>query len=117
MNKNKLRLATALGLATAMMASLGVVGSAAFGKSKPSAAQDQYKVAVCHRTKSKKKPFHTINVSVKAASAHLRHGDTLGPCVVAPSPTAATSSDTSSTGKSNGNGNGNGHGKAKGKNK
>ena len=38
------------------------------------------KVTICHRTGSKKKPFHTITVSANAVPAHLRHGDTLGPC-------------------------------------
>lgn len=38
------------------------------------------KVPVCHRTQSKKHPSHTIVVSSRAVPAHLRHGDTLGPC-------------------------------------
>jgi hypothetical protein len=38
------------------------------------------KVLICHRTGSSKKPSHTINVSANAMQAHLRHGDTLGPC-------------------------------------
>jgi hypothetical protein len=41
------------------------------------------KVTICHRTGSKKKPFHTITVAVSAVRAHLRHGDVLGPCTVA----------------------------------
>ena len=41
------------------------------------------KVAICHRTGSKKKPFHTITVAVSAVRAHLKHGDVLGPCTVA----------------------------------
>ena len=41
------------------------------------------KVAICHRTGSKKKPFHTITVAVPAVRAHLKHGDVLGPCTVA----------------------------------
>ena len=38
------------------------------------------KVTICHRTGSKKKPFHTITVAVPAVRAHLKHGDVLGPC-------------------------------------
>jgi uncharacterized membrane protein YgcG len=41
------------------------------------------KVTVCHRTGSKKHPFHTITVAVPAVRAHLKHGDVLGPCTVA----------------------------------
>ena len=45
------------------------------------------KISICHRTHSKKHPSHTISVSVHAAPAHLRHGDTLGACVTTPSAT------------------------------
>ncbi|MBA3735477.1 MAG: hypothetical protein H0W90_09835 [Actinobacteria bacterium] len=41
-----------------------------------SAAQDQYapqKVTICHKG-------HTITISRSALPAHLRHGDTIGPC-------------------------------------
>jgi hypothetical protein len=38
------------------------------------------KVVICHRTGSKKHPFHTITVALPAVRAHLRHGDVLGPC-------------------------------------
>ena len=32
------------------------------------------------RMGSKKKPFHTIRVSRNALKAHLKHGDSIGPC-------------------------------------
>jgi hypothetical protein len=50
------------------------------------AAGEQYpkKVTICHRTGSKKNPFRTIRVSRNAVKAHLRHGDTVGPCSTAP---------------------------------
>ncbi len=67
MTRGKLHLAGVLGLVTAMLVSLAMVASAAVGKNtKPSAAQYQYKVAICHRTKSKKKPFHAITVSSRS---------------------------------------------------
>jgi hypothetical protein len=88
------------------------------------------KVAICHRTRSKKKPGHMISVSVKAWPAHMRHGDTLGACVA---PTPPTTSGTTTTGSSptaaptggapgqsgvhGHGGNGPGNGKAKGHNK
>jgi len=49
---------------------------------RPSAAAGQYpeKVTICHRTGSQKNPAVTIRVSRNALRAHLRHGDTMGPC-------------------------------------
>jgi hypothetical protein len=59
----------------------------------------QYRVQICHRTHSKKHPWHLITVSSKAVKAHLRHGDTLPPCSTQP---AAKQKH----GKSDGHGNG-----------
>jgi len=44
----------------------------------------QYRVQICHRTHSKKHPWHLITVSSKAVKAHLRHGDTFPPCSTQP---------------------------------
>jgi hypothetical protein len=56
-------------------AALGGVGQA---QNAISAGQSQYgkKVTICHKGK-------TIKVSKHAVRAHLRHGDTLGPCSTA----------------------------------
>jgi hypothetical protein len=43
-------------------------------------------VTVCHRTHSKKRPYHKITVSQNAVPAHLRHGD-LPSATGAPCPT------------------------------
>ena len=51
-------------------------GKSAAAKSGPAAAQYQYgkvKVQVCHKGK-------TIRIAQPAVRAHLRHGDSLGPC-------------------------------------
>ena len=55
-----------------VFAALGGVGVA---QSAVSAVQYQYgkKVTICHKGK-------TITVSKNAVPAHVRHGDTLGPC-------------------------------------
>jgi len=47
-----------------------------------SAAADQYvgKVTICHHTGSPNHPFVTITISRNALDAHLKHGDTIGPC-------------------------------------
>jgi hypothetical protein len=80
-----------------LLVPLGVFGSSAFARTAgPSAAQYQYKVTICHRTGSKKHPFHTITVSNKAVPAHLRHGDKLGACAASPT-TATTSSHGNSS--------------------
>ena len=66
-------------------AALTSVGAAVSPSGTP-AASEQYpkKVTICHRTHSKKHPFVTIRVSRNAVKAHLRHGDTVGPCTTAP---------------------------------
>ena len=38
------------------------------------------KVAVCHKTGSKKHPYVTIKVAQSSVKAHLRHGDAFGAC-------------------------------------
>jgi hypothetical protein len=85
------RLTTGLLLMPVMAVFLVLAGTSAFGKPKPSAAQYQYKVTICHKTGSKKKPAHAITVSSRAVAAHLAHGDTLGPCVSVVASAAPTS--------------------------
>ena len=41
------------------------------------------KVTLCHHTRSKKNPHVSISVSRNAVPAHVRHGDTPGPCTTA----------------------------------
>jgi hypothetical protein len=70
------------GVAAALLfGALASVG-AALSPSSPGAAAKQYpkKVTICHHTHSKKHPFVTIRISVRALKAHLKHGDTMGPC-------------------------------------
>jgi hypothetical protein len=60
------------------------------------------KTLICHRTHSKKKPWHLIWVSNHAVNAHLRHGDVLPtngqcPSSVGTTTTTTTSSTTEST--------------------
>jgi len=73
------------GVVTAFaVAGMGSVGAAVSPASTPaSASQYERKVTICHRTGSKKNPFHTIRVSRNAVKAHLRHGDVIGPCSTA----------------------------------
>jgi hypothetical protein len=72
----------ALGIAVAgvvvlVFAALGGVGSA---KNPASAAQYQYgKATICHKAGPHGKRV-TITVGANAVPAHLRHGDTMGPC-------------------------------------
>jgi hypothetical protein len=79
-----LRLGRAAVIATVSALALAGLTSVAAATSpeSPPAAASQYekKVTICHRTGSKKKPFHTIRVSRNALKAHLGHGDALGPC-------------------------------------
>jgi hypothetical protein len=105
---------TAMILVPVMVAFLALAGASAFGKPKPSAAQYQYKVTICHQTGSDSNPAITIAVSAKAVAKHVnKHGDTMGAC-----PTnQVLASSASDDGDGKGNGNGKGQGNGKGKNK
>ena len=94
------RTAVALGMGALGVGTLASVGTAV-SPSGTLAAAKQYplgKVTLCHHTHSKRHPFVTINVSQRALPAHLRHGDTTGPCPsIAPAEQKAA---TTSRGKS-----------------
>ena len=103
----------------AVLVPLGVFGAPALARTASAvsqyghsaSSQYQYKVAICHRTHSKKHPYHVIVVSNKAVAKHmLRHGDTLAPC---PTTVGAPTHHGNSQGSNdNGPGNSNnGHGK------
>ena len=83
--KFRLRRALVVGV-VAVLASAALVSVVQAARStsaqRPSAAAGQYpdKVTICHRTGSQKNPAVTIRVSRNALPAHLRHGDTIGPC-------------------------------------
>ncbi len=74
----------AAGVTFIAFAALASVATAVSPSSTP-AATEQYakKVTICHKTGSKKNPFRTIRVSRNAVKAHLRHGDSVGPCSTA----------------------------------
>jgi hypothetical protein len=93
-------LMTAAALASAALAGLGALDLGP-------AAASQYpgkKVAVCHRTHSKKHPWVKISISTHALKAHLRHGDFVvdanHPCP----PTSAASAASKHSGKAKGKG-------------
>ena len=64
-----------------LLVPLGVFGSSALAHGRPSAAQYQYKVTICHHTHSKHHPWQMITISNRAVAAHLlRHHDQMPPC-------------------------------------
>jgi hypothetical protein len=69
-----------LGAAFAVAAFGPVAGAVSPAGDAASAKQYADKVTICHRTGSKKNPFRTITVSRNALKAHLKHGDSVGPC-------------------------------------
>jgi hypothetical protein len=76
------RRSTAVGAITALAVGALASFAAAVSSSGTPAAVSQYgkKVTICHHTHSTKHPFVTITISQNALPAHLRHGDTVGPC-------------------------------------
>jgi hypothetical protein len=107
---------TAVILVPMMVAFLALAGASAFGKPKPSVAQYQYKVTICHQTGSASNPAVTIAVSAKAVAKHVnKHGDTIGACPT--DQVLASSAADDGDGKGSGQGKGKGQGNGKGKNK
>ena len=99
------RFLAGLAVTVALFVPLAVFGGSALAKSSASqyqysgSSQYQYRVQVCHRTHSKKKPWHLIWVSNHAVAAHLRHGDMLptdGQCA-SPVTTSTTTTESSTT--------------------
>jgi hypothetical protein len=92
------RLAGAAVVSGLLLAPLGIFGSSALAHTAsglgPSAAQYQYKVTICHRTNSKKHPWHLITISNRAVPAHLKHGDVTQPCPTTAAPVTHTSSSS-----------------------
>ena len=105
-------------LALVAAAALAVIGfsAAAFASgssqlaggssSESTGTSTEHKVTICHHTRSKKHPWVTISVDQHALAAHMKHGDTVGPCP----PTGTTAAKTTSARHTHGH-----HGKHKGK--
>jgi hypothetical protein len=113
------RAVAATAVSAGLLVPLGILGAPALAGSSSSsnAYQYQYKVAVCHKTHSKKHPWHAISVGAPAVKAHLKHGDFLvtptTPCPpVAPAAGAAptTSATHGKSGDHGNNGNNGNHG-------
>jgi microcystin-dependent protein len=76
-NRRKIsRTAGAAALVACMVTAFAALGGVGTAQSAVSAGEGQYgkKVTICHKGKN------TITISKKALPAHLRHGDTVGPC-------------------------------------
>ena len=103
-----------LAVTAALLVPLAIFGAPALARSGAAASeygsgssQYQYRVTICHLTGSKKHPGHTITVSSKSVSAHLRHGDHLGPCTGTEKPRPKQNKGHDDDG--NGHDNGKGH--------
>jgi hypothetical protein len=70
-----------------------------------------HKVVICHRTKSNKKPWHTITVNEHAVPAHMAHGDKLGACPTTTAAQAAAAAAAKAKAKEKSGGNSGNHGK------
>jgi hypothetical protein len=73
-------MASGLLASIAVARSTGAAASAAYYYQYTTTTTEHGKVTICHHTHSQTNPFVTITVSQNAVPAHMRHGDTLGPC-------------------------------------
>jgi hypothetical protein len=78
---HQLKLLVVVSLAALLLVGLG---GTAVAKDKPGKGKGREKVTLCHKGKVK------IRVAKPALKAHLRHGDTLGPCPTRPAPAPTT---------------------------
>ena len=111
------RAVAATAVSAGLLVPLGILGAPALAGSSSSsnAYQYQYKITVCHKTHSKKHPWHVIKVSSASWKAHQKHGDFLITSTATPCPPVAPAAPTTSTSSTHGNsGNHGNNGKAKG---
>ena len=104
-----IQVAFACGLGALFFGGLSAFGAVGPGLNAPAASPAQNgKQAVCHRTRSAKKPRRTIMVSQSAVAAHMAHGDTMGACPTSTTTTVTAPTTTGATTTSGNRGNGNG---------
>ena len=78
--RTTIALALAFYVATMLYVLGGFAGFALPGASAQYGYPGDKKVTICHRPPGNPSNAHTISVSENAVAAHMKHGDTIGPC-------------------------------------